>query len=145
MCGRGVAHLVQRCPVSHPTDTAQHAGSDLQVGTKPCITYLVFYYENHTISICHDVDIYLDCLNHDSLLFFSITVDNTYDNIDNVVEVHNQHEDDYEPEETYIIPNCPPVSGEISKQSTTVTRSNQQGNQTSNQYRDRTGENVKNV
>ena len=60
-----------------------------------------------------------------------------------MVEVHNQHEDDYEPEETYIIPNCPPVSGEISKQSTTATRSNQQGNQTSNQYRDGTGENVK--
>ena len=58
-----------------------------------------------------------------------------------MVEVHNQHEDDYEPEETYIIPNCPPVSGEISKQSTTATRSNQQGNQTSNQYRG-TGENA---
>ena len=57
----------------------------------------------------------------------SITVDNTYDNIDNVVEVHNQHEDDYEPEETYIIPNCPPISGEESKQSATATRTNQKG------------------
>ena len=44
-----------------------------------------------------------------------------------MVEVHNQHEDDYEPEETYIIPNCPPASGEESNQSATVTRSSQQG------------------
>ena len=44
-----------------------------------------------------------------------------------MVEVHNQHEDDYEPEETYIIPNCPPASREVSNNSATATRTNQQG------------------
>ena len=49
------------------------------------------------------------------MFYFSITVDNTYDNIDNVVEVHNQHEEDFEPEETYIIPNCPVACREASQ------------------------------
>ena len=49
------------------------------------------------------------------VFYFSITVDNTYDNIDNVVEVHNQHEEDFEPEETYIIPNCPVACREASQ------------------------------
>ena len=48
------------------------------------------------------------------VFYFSITVDNTYDNIDNV-EVHNQHEEDFEPEETYIIPNCPVACREASQ------------------------------
>ena len=48
------------------------------------------------------------CHNHESAhhhLCFSITVENTYDNIDNLGEVTVTSEDDYEPEETYIIPN----------------------------------------
>ena len=41
-------------------------------------------------------------------MFFSITVDNTYENIDTVGEMlaHAASEDDFEPEEMYIIPNC---------------------------------------
>ena len=50
---------------------------------------------------------------------FSITVDNTYDNIDSVVE--SQPEEEYEPEETYIIPNCPTGSGAGSHQSASST------------------------
>ena len=53
------------------------------------------------------------------LMCFSITVDNTYDNIDSVVE--SQPEEEYEPEETYIIPNCPASSGAGSHQSASST------------------------
>ena len=41
-------------------------------------------------------------------MVFSITVENTYDNIDSLGEVAQVSEAGCEPEETYIIPNCDP-------------------------------------
>ena len=59
-------------------------------------------------------------------------MENTYDNIDNLGEVSNVNtsEDDYEPEETYIIPNSVSMSAQTNNahiQQTNLLES-QQGN-----------------
>ena len=62
--------------------------------------------------------------------FCSITVDNTYENIDNVGEIltHATNEDDFEPEETYIVPNSVKTVSNNQNNTATANTGSSQGN-----------------